>query len=821
MYEESQKVIDDADDENIEDEDTFPRNEDGLLQIFQNLGEVYLPHVQAEDFFYGQSFEPTEPRDRDTWRREIGVKLALRVIDSVFTEFSQDLLEARNEGLKLEQTLRSEIKLLKAEIHSLRHESKNDENSPPSKLKKQQATKNIKDMNNPAHKGAKTLSNPAKKGSKTKKVVPEQSLVNSTVLVDLLHDQENSQELRQGNPRKQKRKLVGEEAGKIFSKRGKPDIVDASPSRREKDRSFVPETMPLFLPTPVKPGSLHLSIPESPEKCKQPSILIETQAPVIEVVDLHDEAVIETPSSTPTNKPYISQGNSIATQKSPIFHRISKNPLSGKPCKLTRKSRKNIVSQQPQQAGKQDEAEKNVDHLEEEEKTLDKSEEGKTDKQRKIVSTISVKKQKEIDRKAWAQIINDFSGADNSNKDEEYDEDFESPNLLRVRPVCPIKSKSRSATPQDLDDDISIFSSPPEREPPKLPVPNIREPTEGTTTAKKVEKKKPLPKLKKITNRWGIEVEELTASVKKKISNQHQSKIDRYFRNNPDSAELPENDFQKAIRLSKEHYEKMAKENENEPGKEKERLEPEKEKPNTHREKREKERLEPEKERRAAQRERTEKEPNRESKERLEPEKEKPNAYKERVNKDEIRVGARKVSDRSRKEERTEAPKVTNKIVESDRKWRIGTEQEAEVDPFENKRRKEFAYVGPTVRKREERMKLKGYDCAECREYYRSKLEDGYTEEQIEAIINKCSRHRAVYKPPLTPEKFWDPDIIEGDPDDPRNKTQNAPPLRTRATRRREKRDRIRSTKPEAELNIIPDPTQDEDKDKDFFDVRR
>ena len=142
----------------------------------------------------------------------------------------------------------------------------------------------------------------------------------------------------------------------------------------------------------------------------------------------------------------------------------------------------------------------------------------------------------------------------------------------------------------------------------------------------------------------------------------------------------------------------MAKENENEPGKEKERLEPEKEKPNTHREKREKERLEPEKERRAAQRERTEKEPNRESKERLEPEKEKPNAYKERVNKDEIRVGARKVSDRSRKEERTEAPKVTNKIVESDRKWRIGTEQEAEVDPFENKRRKEFAYVGPTVR---------------------------------------------------------------------------------------------------------------------------
>ena len=142
----------------------------------------------------------------------------------------------------------------------------------------------------------------------------------------------------------------------------------------------------------------------------------------------------------------------------------------------------------------------------------------------------------------------------------------------------------------------------------------------------------------------------------------------------------------------------MAKEKENEPDNGKERLEPEKEKPNTDRERKEKESLEPEKEKRAAQRERMEKEPHRERKDRLEPEKEKPNAHKERVKKDEIRVGARKDSDRSRKEERTEASKGTNKIVESDKKWRIGTEQEAEVDPFENRRRKEFAYVGPTVR---------------------------------------------------------------------------------------------------------------------------
>ena len=35
-------------------------------------------------------------------------------------------------------------------------------------------------------------------------------------------------------------------------------------------------------------------------------------------------------------------------------------------------------------------------------------------------------------------------------------------------------------------------------------------------------------------------------------------------------------------------------------------------------------------------------------------------------------------------------------------------------------------------------------------------------------MMNKCSKHRARYKPPRTPEKFWDPEIIEGDPDSPR-----------------------------------------------------
>ena len=53
-------------------------------------------------------------------------------------------------------------------------------------------------------------------------------------------------------------------------------------------------------------------------------------------------------------------------------------------------------------------------------------------------------------------------------------------------------------------------------------------------------------------------------------------------------------------------------------------------------------------------------------------------------------------------------------------------------------------------------------------------------------LMNKCSKHRGLFKPPLTPERFWDADILEDDPDDPRVKTQPGKPLRTRAVRRAE-----------------------------------
>ena len=42
------------------------------------------------------------------------------------------------------------------------------------------------------------------------------------------------------------------------------------------------------------------------------------------------------------------------------------------------------------------------------------------------------------------------------------------------------------------------------------------------------------------------------------------------------------------------------------------------------------------------------------------------------------------------------------------------------------------------------------------------------------------SKHRGLFKPPRTPERFWDPDIIEDSADDPRNKIFHASPLRKR-----------------------------------------
>jgi hypothetical protein len=32
----------------------------------------------------------------------------------------------------------------------------------------------------------------------------------------------------------------------------------------------------------------------------------------------------------------------------------------------------------------------------------------------------------------------------------------------------------------------------------------------------------------------------------------------------------------------------------------------------------------------------------------------------------------------------------------------------------------------------------------------------------VKRLMDRCSKHRYLYKPPRTPEHFWNPDIIEG-----------------------------------------------------------
>ena len=54
-----------------------------------------------------------------------------------------------------------------------------------------------------------------------------------------------------------------------------------------------------------------------------------------------------------------------------------------------------------------------------------------------------------------------------------------------------------------------------------------------------------------------------------------------------------------------------------------------------------------------------------------------------------------------------------------------------------------------------------------------------FTNDQVEEMKNRISKHRGLFKPPLTPERFWDPDIIEDSAEDPRSKIiHDASPLR-------------------------------------------
>ena len=100
------------------------------------------------------------------------------------------------------------------------------------------------------------------------------------------------------------------------------------------------------------------------------------------------------------------------------------------------------------------------------------------------------------------------------------------------------------------------------------------------------------------------------------------------------------------------------------------------------------------------------------------------------------------------------------------------------------------------MRNKAERKILQGFVCYDCEDYYASKSQEGLSEEKIKQVINTCSKHRSKFKRSSTPPRFWDPEMIEGDLDSPRNKTQmQTEPLSTLARRRASRKEAKNSIK--------------------------
>ena len=62
------------------------------------------------------------------------------------------------------------------------------------------------------------------------------------------------------------------------------------------------------------------------------------------------------------------------------------------------------------------------------------------------------------------------------------------------------------------------------------------------------------------------------------------------------------------------------------------------------------------------------------------------------------------------------------------------------------------------IRKKDDRAQLPGFTCHECEKFYKLMVEQGVidSDSQKQTFLNKCSRHKAQYTPPSTPDGFWD-----------------------------------------------------------------
>lgn len=66
-----------------------------------------------------------------------------------------------------------------------------------------------------------------------------------------------------------------------------------------------------------------------------------------------------------------------------------------------------------------------------------------------------------------------------------------------------------------------------------------------------------------------------------------------------------------------------------------------------------------------------------------------------------------------------------------------------------------------TVRNRAEREALPGHMCGECNRYYEALAQQGmlFDDAARREMLLQCSRHKARWSPPRTPNGFWDVDV--------------------------------------------------------------
>jgi hypothetical protein len=193
----------------------------------------------------------------------------------------------------------------------------------------------------------------------------------------------------------------------------------------------------------------------------------------------------------------------------------------------------------------------------------------------RLPGTISPKQQKEVDRRTWQDLDEDFplqkktttnenvaagsslqkkktttATSEHAEKDlDDSSSDFESPLLLkRARNfgLPPPKTRSsdnvqgKSTDPNAVETEIEDFGSPP-LYPGKgstiMASAAVNLPT--SAVAEVGEKSKSLKASssglfkKKAENRWGLQIDEITASQRKKLQRQKQSRIDGFFKNPP------------------------------------------------------------------------------------------------------------------------------------------------------------------------------------------------------------------------------------------------------------------------------------------------